>query len=66
MELLNQNSEVNQHINNNDIHVTLADKLRWNQIDDIVRLLDMLYKGKPITTEDNVNFTTETGETWTI
>ena len=54
------------HINNFDMHVTVEDKIRWNRIDDVIRLLDKLYSGAPITNENNINFTTETGEIWTM
>lgn len=65
-DLLNQNSSVNQHIINNNIHLTSEEKRNVGLIPEIIHLIDVLSVGVPITDETGTNITTDTGATWNM
>lgn len=67
LELLNENSAINQHLNNTDIHVTKEQKDTWNlavsNIAQIISILDQLTTGtlddenrEPWVDENNIEF----------
>lgn len=62
-ELLDENSNINQHINNDEIHVTQQEKTTFNEM---LHLIDVLATKENITTEIQENIITETEENWTM
>lgn len=65
-ELLNENSAINQHINNADIHVTKSQKDNWSRIDSIINFVDVLGKGTEVKDENGTTITDENLVAWTI
>lgn len=67
-ELLNENSTINQHINNLDIHVTKAKKDNWDtnvlMTQQLLNLVDILMGNSTyLVTENSDNWVTETADT---
>ena len=55
--------DLKDHVDDTFVHFTAYDR---EQFDTMRRLLNMLYVGVPITDENGVAFTTDTGEQWTM
>lgn len=69
-ELLNQNSSINQHINNFDIHVTKVEKDKWNayetKVTELTNIIDNYIYLDAFVTDDNDNNVTDDNENTVI
>ncbi|MFT8348766.1 hypothetical protein [Clostridium saccharoperbutylacetonicum] len=65
-EIEAKNVEYTQHINNADIHVTLANKANWNRINEVINIVDILARNENITDENGTTITEENLVPWTV
>ncbi|BBK77309.1 hypothetical protein [Clostridium butyricum] len=65
-DLKNENKKYTDHINDLDIHVTLEDKQKWNRIDEVINLIDILTSNVAVTDDDNENVIDDNGNVITM
>lgn len=65
-DLQNENKKYTDHINDLDIHVTLEDKQKWNRIDEVINLIDILTSNVAVTDDDNENVIDDNGNVITM